>query len=62
MMRLGQEYFTKYKSTIEQEENGSTYEVYSYSDTTNKCSASAKAFLVGLHGPGTGELLDLTEN
>lgn len=55
MFRLGQEYYKMYTNLIETEENGQKYEVYSYSDTAVKCTASSKAFLTGLHGPGTGE-------
>jgi hypothetical protein len=57
MFRLGQEYAHTYKDLTFSLETNNFHEVYSYSDSRNKCADSAKSFLLGLHGPGSGDLM-----
>jgi hypothetical protein len=57
MYRLGQEYHRMYKTLIEKVVDQTKYEVYSYSAPEYLFSASSQAFILGLHGPGTGYFL-----
>lgn len=62
MFRLGQEYGKLYETLINNNENGSKNEVYSYSDERDICTSSSKAFSLGLYGPGTGPLMNAYNN